>query len=233
MPHRLSVGVMRTIVRLAGCWMETPSVKDADLEADGKESEAHQLNVIKLVGTIYAVLIMGVGFIVGLLSGVIESSMLIISAIFGPLLGVFVLAMFMPWPFANWKGAAMGMVVSHLTILWIVIGRLIESSVSDALLDTSIEGCYADLLLAEKAAASNGSVLLAVALEEGGVNSIEASDLLTRISSITYMYYGVFGTVLTVLSGIVFSLATWSSQDACGGSTRPAPTVANTSVRSR
>ncbi|XP_058116651.1 sodium-coupled monocarboxylate transporter 1-like [Anopheles ziemanni] len=177
-----------------------------------RKSETHQLNVIKLVGTVYAILIMGVGFIVGLLSGVIESSMLIISATSGPLLGVFILAMFIP--FANWKGAVMGMVVSHLSILWIAVGRLIESSISDALLDTSIEGCYADLLLAEAtAAASNNTSLVSIAMEES-VNAAETSDLLTRIYSITYMYYGVFGTVLTVLSGIVFSLATWSSQDA-------------------
>ncbi|XP_052863585.1 sodium-coupled monocarboxylate transporter 1-like [Anopheles cruzii] len=173
-----------------------------------KKSERHQLTVIKLVGTCYAVIIMGVGFIVGLLSGVIESSMLIISATSGPLLGVFILAMFVP--FANWKGAAMGMIASHLSILWIVIGRLIDASVSDELLDTSIEGCYADLMMAEKNSSSDG--LLAIALEEG-VNVVDASDLLTRIYSISYMYYGVFGTVLTVLSGMVISLATWSSQD--------------------
>ncbi|XP_035775838.1 sodium-coupled monocarboxylate transporter 1-like isoform X1 [Anopheles albimanus] len=171
------------------------------------KSERHQLTVIKLVGTVYAVLIMGIGFVVGLLSGVIESSMLIISATSGPLLGVFVLAMFVP--FANWKGAAMGMIASHLSILWIVIGRLIEANVSDALLDTSIEGCYADLVLAEKNVSSSG---LLMTLEQG-VDVVDASDLLTRIYSITYMYYGVFGTALTVLSGMVFSLATWSNRD--------------------
>lgn len=171
-----------------------------------KKSDTHQLNVIKLVGTVYAVVIMGVGFIVGLLSGVIESSMLIISATSGPLLGVFVLAMFIP--FANWKGAALGMLASHLSILWIVVGRLIESNVSEPLLDTSIEGCYADLMEAQK----NATLLVAVALEEG-VNAVETSTLLNRIYSITYLYYGVFGTVLTVLAGVVVSLATWSSHD--------------------
>ncbi|XP_035896544.1 sodium-coupled monocarboxylate transporter 1-like isoform X2 [Anopheles stephensi] len=170
-----------------------------------KKSDKHQLNVIKLVGTIYAVVIMGVGFIVGLLSGVIESSMLIISATSGPLLGVFVLAMFIP--FANWKGAAMGMIASHLSILWIVVGRLLESNVSDTLLETSIEGCYADLMEAQKNAS-----LLVVTLDDG-INVVETSNLLNRIYSITYMYYGVFGTVLTVLAGIVISLATWSSHD--------------------
>lgn len=44
---------------------------------------------------------MGISFGVGLLSGVIESSMLVTSATSGPLLGVFVLAMLIPC--CNWK----------------------------------------------------------------------------------------------------------------------------------
>jgi hypothetical protein len=44
---------------------------------------------------------MGVAFVVATLSGVIEASMLMTSATSGPLLGVFILAMF--FPPANWK----------------------------------------------------------------------------------------------------------------------------------
>lgn len=44
---------------------------------------------------------MGISFGVGLLSGVIESSMLVTSATSGPLLGVFILAMLIPC--CNWK----------------------------------------------------------------------------------------------------------------------------------
>lgn len=44
---------------------------------------------------------MGVAFGVGLLSGVIESSLLAFSATSGPLLGCFILAMLVP--IANWK----------------------------------------------------------------------------------------------------------------------------------
>lgn len=58
--------------------------------------DRHQLVMIKIVGAIYGVIIMGVSFGVGLLSGVIESSMLMTSATSGPLLGVFLLAMLVP-----------------------------------------------------------------------------------------------------------------------------------------
>ncbi|XP_055590140.1 sodium-coupled monocarboxylate transporter 1-like [Uranotaenia lowii] len=96
-----------------------------------KTSDSFQLTVIKVVGSFYAVLIMGMAFLVGLFSGVIESSVLVISATSGPLLGVFILAMFVP--FANWKGAALGMAVSHILTLWIVIGRMMYAGFFDSL----------------------------------------------------------------------------------------------------
>jgi len=64
-------------------------------------TDKQQLAIIKTVGSIYGVLVMGVAFSVGLLSGVIESSMLMTSATSGPLLGVFLLAILAPM--ANWK----------------------------------------------------------------------------------------------------------------------------------
>lgn len=46
-----------------------------------------QLQIIKFIGSIYGLMIMGVGFLVQLLSGVIESAQLMTSATSGPLLG--------------------------------------------------------------------------------------------------------------------------------------------------
>lgn len=63
--------------------------------------DKQQLNVIKTVTVICGIIIMGVAFCVGLLSGVIESSMMAFSATSGPLLGCFILAMLVP--IANWK----------------------------------------------------------------------------------------------------------------------------------
>lgn len=64
-------------------------------------NDRQQLSLIKAVTVVCGILIMGVAFGVGLLSGVIESSMLAFSATSGPLLGCFILAMLVP--IANWK----------------------------------------------------------------------------------------------------------------------------------
>lgn len=63
--------------------------------------DKHQLYAIKAISVVYGFVIMGISFGVGLLSGVIESSMLVTSATSGPLLGVFLLAMLVPR--CNWK----------------------------------------------------------------------------------------------------------------------------------
>lgn len=173
-----------------------------------KKSDSYQLTVIKLVGTVYAILILGVGFLVGLLSGVIESSVLVLSATSGPLLGVFILAMFVP--FANWKGAALGMMVSHAVTVWIVTGRMMYVEVYDSLLPTSIEGCVSEA----QVLTNSTSYMIVDQISIIGASQALEHSFLYRIYSVSYMYYGVFGTILTVAVGIVFSLATWSSVDA-------------------
>ncbi|XP_055617704.1 sodium-coupled monocarboxylate transporter 1-like isoform X2 [Toxorhynchites rutilus septentrionalis] len=170
-----------------------------------RKTDCYQLNVIKLVGSFYAVLIMGIAFLVGLLSGVIESSVLVLSATSGPLLGVFILAMFVP--FANWKGAALGMVVSHTVTAWIVTGRMMYVEVNDSLLSTSIVDCALDV------SQSSNATYTSMIDHISRISSPPEDSMLLWIYSVSYMYYGVFGTILTVVVGLVFSIATWSSSD--------------------
>lgn len=100
-------------------------------------NDKQQLSIIRFIGCIFAFLVMGVAFSVGLLSGVIESAMLMTSATSGPLLGVFVLAMLCPM--ANWKGATIGMLASHISIIWITFGTLTTEKSPTVFLPTSID----------------------------------------------------------------------------------------------
>lgn len=61
-----------------------------------KIKDKKELSFIKYLAFMYAIIIMGIAFSVGLLSGVIESAMLTSSATTGPLVGVFLLAMLVP-----------------------------------------------------------------------------------------------------------------------------------------
>lgn len=97
-----------------------------------------QLCAIKILGVIYALMCMGLAYIVSMFSGVIEISMFVNAATSGTLVGVFILAMLIP--FANGKGAAVGMIASHLTIIALSIASSLgKGMLKPEYLPTSIE----------------------------------------------------------------------------------------------
>ncbi|XP_021713419.1 sodium-coupled monocarboxylate transporter 1 isoform X1 [Aedes aegypti] len=184
-------------------------------------SDKQQLTIIKFIGSVYGIMVMGVGFAVGLLSGVIESSMLMTSATSGPLLGVFLLAMLVP--VANWKGAASGMIISHIVTLWITFGSLTIDK-ETVLLPTTIEGCTNETFSSGIVKPSKSWLLSNTPLEVESDFSYLDGPLEEHISrtpqfpetlySISYMYYSLIGTFLTVIIGTLVSYLTRHRDDA-------------------
>lgn len=173
----------------------------SQLPAFSNLKDTKQLRLIKVIGIIYGLLIIGISFLVGMLPGVIESSMLMTSATSGPLLGVFVLAMLVPC--ANWKGASAGMILSHMIILWLTFGRLMLDLPVEKL-PLSIDGCRNDTF-------SPHVMRPATKWTEKAQFEIagEASNSpLQQVYGITYMYYALIGSLTTVLVGIIVSLLT-------------------------
>ncbi|XP_014254450.1 sodium-coupled monocarboxylate transporter 1 [Cimex lectularius] len=173
-----------------------------------------QLVLIKVLGAVCGVMIMGVAFIVAMLSGVIEASQLMTSATSGPLLGVFILAMFVP-P-ANWKGAAFGMLASHAIVLWITFGSLTVDKPSVPFLPVSVDGCTNTTFSPNVPPLPPKSD--PVWTEDFDVNPVigpahHDNDFLTSLYSMTYMYYSLIGTVITVLFGTILSYITASEED--------------------
>lgn len=140
--------------------------------------------------------------------------------------GVFLLAILVP--FANWKGAASGMIVSHILILFVTFGHLtLDNSVE--FLETSIDGCTNETF-SSQIIKPTSSMLLSLSDQK----PIEVSSYMQRqdvtfstpidhpdhsqfpqnIFAISYMYYSLFGTTITVLVGIIVSLFTRSEADA-------------------
>ncbi|KAK9695296.1 Sodium:solute symporter family [Popillia japonica] len=180
--------------------------------------DKHQLYAIKTIGVIYGFVIMGMSFLVSLLSGVIESSMLVTSATSGPLLGVFLMAMLIPC--CNWKGASAGVIAGHLTTLWITFGSLYVDKPPDTFLPLSTEGCTNETFSQSILDVSGG---IMAGMERKVLNLTEITtveptlasqrDILTQIHSITYMYYSFIGCVITVTIGWIVSYFTASPDD--------------------
>lgn len=130
-------------------------------------------------------------------------------------------------PFANWKGAAAGMIVSHITVLFVTFGHLsIDKSVQ--FLETSIAGCTNQSFSSDLTKPTT-SMLLSfsnhqpiivdkwsqnVTTEVPIVSSQHDDSLMHTLFSVSYMYYAFFGTLITVVVGIVVSLLTMSKNDA-------------------
>lgn len=173
-------------------------------------TDTQQLYLIKAIGVVYSFIIIFASFLVGMLSGVIESSMLMTSATAGPLLGVFVLAMLVPC--ANWKGASAGMVFSHVTTLWLTFGRL-SLDIVDPPLPLSTAGCRNDSFSRELWDASELDGLVRYS-QDGVLDKVSASDgFFTPLFAITYMYYAFIGSLSTVVVGILVSLLTADSEN--------------------
>ncbi|XP_043462851.1 sodium-coupled monocarboxylate transporter 1 isoform X2 [Leptopilina heterotoma] len=166
--------------------------------------DTEQLRLIKVIGVIYGVLIIGASFLVGMLPGVIESSMLMTSATSGPLLGVFVLAMLVPC--ANWKGASAGMIFSHISTLWLTFGRLMLNPPVENL-PLSIDDCRNDTFSAHAMKTMSTPWLKSEMIENEIIDEVTKSPL-DYVYGITYMYYALIGSLTTVLVGIIVSLLT-------------------------
>ncbi|XP_054000061.1 sodium-coupled monocarboxylate transporter 2 [Hylaeus anthracinus] len=179
---------------------QMPSLRDL--------KDKQQLHVIKLISVIYGVLIVGVSFLVAMLSGVIESSMLMTSATSGPLLGVFLLAMLVPC--ANWKGAAAGMIFSHVTTLWITFGHLTMTNTVETL-PLSTENCRNDTFspwITKPGYMDFGAVNVSVNRTGLLTESMDTMGPIEFLYSISYMYYALIGSMSTVIVGIIVSLIT-------------------------
>lgn len=183
-------------------------------------SDKQQLGIIKTVAVIFGIITMGIAFCVGLLSGVIESSMLAFATTSGPLLGVFVLAMLIP--VANWKGASAGMIVSNILIFWITFGAFTLDKPPTSDLPTSTEGC-SNFTFSPSISKPQTSWLVSHIPKEAlwSINSttstiappIPERTPLESLYSVSYMYYSLLGTAITVVVGVIVSMLTQTSED--------------------
>lgn len=111
----------------------------------------------------------------------------------GPLLGLFVLGMLVPW--ANAKGTLVGGYVSVLSMLWLVVGALwhtMHNKLKYDPLPTSTDGCLYPL----------NQTLPTVITTPATVDSSEEPMILFQIS---FMHYNLIGATIVVVVGIIAS----------------------------
>ncbi|XP_078054787.1 sodium/iodide cotransporter [Mustelus asterias] len=136
--------------------------------------------------------------------GVLQGSFTVMSVISNPLLGAFILGIFIP-P-ANTKGAFSGVVAGFAISLWVSVGGILypPSPQRMGTLPLSTDSCH---LLHHPNTTANGSVWL---VETGAPisGSKNRPSIADEFYALSYLYYGILGTLTTVIVGIGVSYLT-------------------------
>ncbi|KAJ8715529.1 hypothetical protein PYW07_010011 [Mythimna separata] len=185
-------------------------------------SDKQQLTVIKIIGVIYALIIMCLSLCVGIVGGVVEGSLLVTSATSGALLGVFILAALCP--VANGKGALWGMIASHVVTTWMAAGRLLYVNKGVAMLPMSTEQCPNATLSTmthqplpvevNVTLAHLAPLLQSINITHPAPTMSPVMSELHKFYSISYMWYAVIGTIICVSLGNIIGLITGNKSDA-------------------
>lgn len=146
--------------------------------------ETKMARLSKMVALFYGFLCIVVAFLAQFLGGVLQAALTIFGIVGGPLLGLFSLGMFSTR--ANEKGAISGMVVALMFAMWMAFGGPRPSPIP---LPRSTDGC-----------AHISNITQAVVQPASNRNTY---FWLYRVS---YLYNGVFGLLITVILGYIFSL---------------------------
>uniref|UniRef100_A0A8C1K9N1 Solute carrier family 5 member 5 n=1 Tax=Cyprinus carpio TaxID=7962 RepID=A0A8C1K9N1_CYPCA len=159
-------------------------------------SQRKQLLLSKLLSLLYGLGCITMAALSSLLDwGVLQGSFTVMGVVNGPLLGAFVLGMFVPA--TNKPGVFSGVAVGFCLSLWLAVGSTIYPPTPQIMgvLPTSAGNCLA----------SNAMLNSTITVTE---SSILSSSVLQNIYSISYLYFGALSTSAVVLVGVVVSYIT-------------------------
>lgn len=148
-------------------------------------SDTRSAFLSKIIALCYGILCIAVAFLAQFLGGVLQAALTIFGVVGGPLLGLFSLGMFTT--IANEKGSNIGLLCGLFFALWMAFGGPRPPLER---LPTTTEGC-------ESISRNLTSPLLIKANPDGEY------FWLYRVS---YLYNGVFGLLITFMTGCIFSL---------------------------
>ncbi|KAL7648440.1 UNVERIFIED_CONTAM: hypothetical protein RMT77_000346 [Armadillidium vulgare] len=138
----------------------------------------------------------------------LEFVLKITGAIWGPMVGLFFIGMFLPW--INVKGASLGFLGSVLVSLWIVTGQLIVKP-DEPFLPMSHEGCLHEIN--EKNASSfmpfHNSSFENTLIKE--MQDTEGSEATYGIYGISYCLNYLWGFFTCIIVAILFTVTTGSN----------------------
>nr|XP_053635135.1 sodium-coupled monocarboxylate transporter 1-like [Cherax quadricarinatus] len=110
-----------------------------DLPYFGNTTERRSTNIIKILSTTTVMVGTCIGLLVGELGTIFNVANTLISAIKGPLGGIFLVGICAPW--VNKKGAIVSVCLAFLFNMWLVIGKLVRGGGNPKKMPLSTLGC--------------------------------------------------------------------------------------------
>ncbi|XP_042212541.1 sodium-coupled monocarboxylate transporter 1-like, partial [Homarus americanus] len=173
------------------------------------------------------------GLMVEKLGSIFHVASSIVSAVGGPVTGLFFTGVCAPW--VNAKGAVVGFVLSFIFSVWVVIGKFVRGGGSPPRLPLSTEGCPEDLALFLNATVTGlvnnttrlaDTMLTTTVLPDAVPANTTAVDgtQSNTIYEISYCYTGIIAVALTFIISSLISLLTGpnSPEDVSKGVVSPA-----------
>jgi len=166
------------------------------------------MKISRCLGLILGLSVMAATFLVGKLSTISMHLISIIDSAFsGPLVGVYLSGMLIPW--TNRKGGLFGLVLGMGLNLWIIIGQLVwGKTTGEITVEKSIENCSASVLLngsfANNTTSMYNSTFMTTPVPEVSYRPYLA-DTLYQVS---LPFLGVIGLCSTFLFAVLISAVT-------------------------
>ncbi|XP_060131414.1 sodium/iodide cotransporter [Zootoca vivipara] len=136
--------------------------------------------------------------------GVLQGSFTVMGVISGPLLGAFILGMFIPA--CNTVGVLTGLLVGFALSFWVAVGGTLYPPSAATM---GVLPSYGDLCpLYNASEGANGTIVLGPLPPRNITEVADRSAIADDFYAISYLYYGALGTLTTVLIGVLASCLT-------------------------
>ncbi|XP_078258042.1 sodium-coupled monocarboxylate transporter 1-like [Rhinoraja longicauda] len=170
-------------------------------------SELKRTRISKLLAMTFGIATMGLAAATSLFNeNVMQMARIVDGLVLGPILGVFTLAALFPQ--SNAKGAFVGMFISSGLSLFLGICSQIYPPAAKFTrkLKTSIAGCH--IANATTSSPMNGSSFFTSV-----VRPDERASMIENVCSLSYGYYTPLGCLVTVIIGLLISMATGGTKN--------------------
>ena len=157
----------------------------------------------KLISIAYGVVVVLFLFVIQYLPGILGAALALFGALGGPILGVFVAGIILPW--VNSIGVTIGAIVAWALTIWLTLGAKFSPNVALAQPLPSQSTLYCPFDSSDLSSSNSSFVAQFVPFRETDFDKLEGIE---NIYSISYLYMSVIGVLVPGLVGLLISACT-------------------------